>query len=140
MAKSAVESDVTLSSAPASQNQPVTAIGGRTNNSWGTFISENESVGISSPNQLNVAEATNTSEIVGALMNTESITQTGDEWQVIASAVTTADGSFTLDYVNEEFLESMQGEELMISVDHPGFYKFSQKITSSEINQSSQRN
>lgn len=138
MAKSAVESDVTLSSAPASQNQPVTAIGGRTNNSWGTFISENESVGISSPNQLNVAEATNTSEIVGALMNTESITQTGDEWQVIASAVTTADGSFTLDYVNEEFLESMQGEELMISVDHPGFYKFSQKITSSEINQSSQ--
>lgn len=140
MAKStieSIESDVTISTVPASQNQPVTAIGGRTLNSWGAYVSESELVATPPSGQLNVAETPNTTEIVDAFMNAESTTETGDEWQVIATAVTTADGSFTLDYVNEEFLESMQGEELMISVNHPGFYKFSQKITSSEINQSS---
>src|SRR5690554_2853172 len=137
-------------STPQDNNRPE-YIGGRTKDAWSNIIAEGAGIYIPGnvlpptmpiprtrgglgpvPRGPNPGGSSN----ANIAMQTTKV-QEGKEnrWEVIATGVTDAHGNFNLEFLSEEFLENVDGEKWILSVDQPGYYYFSHEIPSSKMPQ-----
>ncbi|MDX1772733.1 carboxypeptidase-like regulatory domain-containing protein [Oceanihabitans sediminis] len=88
------------------------------------------------PGAANISQTNNTPSIsnTGATKDNFSSTNIRDlSLKVLASGVTNAEGNYTLDFIHPKFSGLDQYEELVLSVNAPGFYDFSYEIPINEI-------